>query len=237
MNPEKILKLNLTAVEQSLQGVERNWKKIDDKLASEKIGRRDTPFDTIVHARMMTAYTHLDRLLKQGVEPFSAESLSEMLELNNLVHYGEDWELRLQYHKAIMSTSEKFYTQIEPIAKWYKKHMKGEPHPLKVAAEVYVAILGHPQLFIEGNHRTGSMICSWISMYYGRPPFVLSVDNAIAYFRPSAEIKKFADKSTWRGRQRLPKYRRSFKEFWETNIDSKYVLKAAKVPAQNKPMG
>jgi hypothetical protein len=60
-------------------------------------------------------------------------------------------------------------------------------------------------------------------MYHGHPPFVLSVDNAMAYFKPSAEIKKFADKSTWRGRSRLPKYRECFKKFWEENVDSRYV--------------
>jgi hypothetical protein len=230
----KILKLNLANVEASLLGVELNWKKIDDELARKKIGRRDTAFDSVVRGRMLTAYRHLDGLLRRGVEPFSKASIPEMLELNCLVHYGLDWDLRLQYHKAILATSEKFYSQIGPIEKWYKKHMKGEPHPLKVAAEIYVAILGRPQLFIEGNHRTGSIISSWISMYYGRPPFVLGVENAIAYFKPSAEIKKFADKSTWRGRSRLPKYRRSFKEFWETNIDPKFVdgykLKSAAPP-------
>ncbi|MGA2682660.1 MAG: hypothetical protein ABSF44_12765 [Candidatus Bathyarchaeia archaeon] len=101
--------------------------------------------------------------------------------------------------------------------------MKGEPHPLKVAAEVYVAVLGFPQLFIEGNHRTGNLISNWISMYYGHPPFVLSEENALAYFKPSKEIKRFADKSTWRGRARIPKYRKCFKKFWEENMDSKYV--------------
>jgi hypothetical protein len=220
---EKILKFNLEAVEQSLVGVEKNWKRIDDELDFKKIGRRDTPFDSVVRERMMLAYRHLDGLLRKGLKPFSAESLCEMLELNNLVHYGVDWELRLQYHKAILYNEEKFYQRIEPIEKWYSKHMKGEPHPLKVAAEIYVAILGHPQLFVEGNHRTGSMVSSWISMYYGHPPFVLGKENAIAYFKPSAEIKKFADKSTWRGRSRLPKYRKCFKEFWEEYIDNQFV--------------
>ena len=101
--------------------------------------------------------------------------------------------------------------------------MKGKPRPLKAAAEVYVAVLGFPQLFIEGNHRTGNLLANWISMYYGRPPFVLSVENAVAYFKPSKEIKRFANKSTWRGRRRIPKYRASFKKFWEENIDSKFV--------------
>jgi hypothetical protein len=104
--------------------------------------------------------------------------------------------------------------------------MKGEPRPFNVAAEVYVAVLGFPQLFIEGNHRTGNLISNWISMYYGCPPFVLSEKNAVAYFKSSKEIKRFADKSTWRGRSRLPKYRACFKKFWEENVDSKYVEKS-----------
>ena len=146
-------------------------------------------------------------------------------ELNNLIHYGVDLELRLQYNSAILANSQKFYQYIDPIEKWYRKHMKNGQRPLKVAAEVYVAVLGFPQLFIEGNHRTGNLISNWISMYYGRPPFVLSEKNAVAYFKPSKEIKRFADKSTWRGRARLPKYRTCFKKFWEENIDSKYVEK------------
>ena len=62
-------------------------------------------------------------------------------------------------------------------------------------------------------------------MYYGHPPFVLSAENEVAYFKPSKEIKRFANKSTRRGRQMLPKYRACFKKFWEENIDSKYVEK------------
>ena len=222
MSREKVLRFNLDNVENSLVGVEKNWKKINDDLDLEKLGRRDT-FDPVIRGRMMDAYKHLDKLLKKGVEPFSTEGISEILELNNIVLYGFDLKLRLEYNQAILVNSEKFTQYIAPIEKWYKNHMKGRPHPLKTAAEVYVAILGFPQLFIEGNHRTGNLISNWISMYYGHPPFVLSVDNAVAYFKPSKEIKRFADKSTWRGRARLPKYRDCFKEFWEENIDSKYV--------------
>ncbi len=222
MNQQKILKFNLRNVEMALLGVERNWKKIDDKLDLEKLGRRDT-FDAVIRGRMMDAYRHLDKLLRNGVEPFSTEGISEILELNNIVHYGFDLRLRLEYNQAIQANAEKFQEVIVPIEKWYRKHMKGEPHPLKVAAEVYVAVLGFPQLFIEGNHRTGNLISNWISMYYGHPPFVLNVDNAVAYFKPSKEIKRFVNKSTWRGRANLPKYRSSFKKFWEENIDSRYV--------------
>ena len=222
MSQKKILKFNLTNVEKSLLDVQNNWKKIDDELDHEKIGRRDT-FDPVIRSRLIEAYRHLNWLLEKGVEPFSPEGISEILELNNIVHYGFSSQLRLEYNQAIQATSEKFNLNITPIEKWYRKHMKGEPHPLKVAAEVYVAVLGFPQLFIEGNHRTGNLISNWISMYYGKPPFVLSPKNAVAYFKPSKEIKRWADKSTWRGRARIPKYRTCFKKFWEEYIDSKYV--------------
>ena len=223
-NKKNILKFNLINVEKSLLEVEKNWKKIDDKLDFEKLGRRDI-FDSTVRRRMMDAYTYLDTQLRNEVEPFSTDGVSEILELNNIIHYGFDLRLRLEYNQAIVANSEKFRDNIVPIEKWYKKHMKGELHPLKVAAEVYVSVLGFPQLFIEGNHRTGNLISNWVSMYYGHPPFVLSVENAIAYFKPSKDIKRFADRSTWRGRARLPKYRACFKKFWEENIDDKYVEK------------
>ncbi len=224
MSQKKILKFNLQNVERSLLEVERNWKKIDDDLDHEKLGRRDT-FDSIIRGKMMDAYGYIDTLLRDRVEPFSNEGIPEIMELNNLVHYGHDLTLRMEYNRAILANLEKFSENIVPIEKWYRRHMKGEPHPLKVAAEVYVSVLGFPQLFIEGNHRTGNLISNWISMYYGQPPFVLSVENAIAYFKPSKEIKRFANKSTWRGRARLPKYRACFKKFWAENIDSKYVEK------------
>ncbi len=222
MSQKKIFRFNLANVEKSLLSVQKNWDKINDKLDMEKLGRRDT-FNFVVHGRMMSAYEYLDELLGERVEPFSQEGISKLLELNNIVHYGFDLRLRLEYNHAIEANAQKFAENIEPIERWYRQHMKGAPRPLKVAAEVYVAVLGFPQLFIEGNHRTGNLIANWISMYYGRPPFVLSPDTAVAYFKPSKEIKRFADKSTWRGRTKLPKYRKCFKKFWEQYIDIKYV--------------
>jgi hypothetical protein len=104
------------------------------------------------------------------------------------------------------------------------KDVPGAANIRSSAAETHVSVFGYPQLFIEDNHRTGSLIASWINLDAGFPPFVLSVDNAIAYFAPSAGVKRFADKSTWRGKARLPKYRKSFREFWEHHVEAKYVI-------------
>ena len=143
--------MNLLAVNQSLITVEQNWQKIDDELARRNIGRKDTPFNAVLRERMMAAYEHLESLLRLGIDPFSNESFSEICELNNLVHYGTDSRLRQEYGKAILANEHKYYQNLDPIAKWYKKHMRPEPHPLKVAAEIYVSILGPPPIIHRGQ--------------------------------------------------------------------------------------
>ena len=217
-------RLQLEEIDASLKMVEMRWKEIDDELELRGIGRKDTPFTATIRMRMMSAYSYLDTLLSQQIPPFSSESIGHMLLLNQRVHYGTDQLLLSEYVTAREATAEKFYQHIGPLQQWYERHKNQGDYPLKLAAEIYVSILGYPQLYIEGNHRTGSLIANWITVYHGFPPFVLSIDNAIAYFAPSAEIKSFADKSTWRGRARLPKYRKSFLAFWERHIDSRYLI-------------
>ena len=219
-----IARINIGAVEKSLSDVETYWQDIQNDLEKYKIGRKDT-FDTQLKNNMLDCYSYFDDLLKQGIEPFSEQSIEHMIELNNIVHYGlNNNKLRMEYSSALQATRDKFYSQIGPIRKWHEKH-QNDDGTLKIAAEIYVAIVGKPQVFIEGNHRTGSLIANWMNLYHGYSPFVLSPENAIAYFAPSAEIKFFADKTTWRGRRKLPKYRKSFKKLWEKLIDEKYVKK------------
>jgi len=219
-------RLDLHRISNALVQVERDWPRIDAELVRWKIRRKD-PFTAFLRDNMLSAYTYLDWLVAVDIEPFSDASLEHLLVLNQRVHYGVDEELMAQHHSALVATTDKFNAHIEPIVEWYQRHAARGDHPYKLAAETYVSIVGQPQLFIEGNHRTGALIASWINLNAGLPPFVLSVENALAYFAPSAEIKRFADKSTWRGRRRLPKYRKSFREFWEQHVDRKYVLAVA----------
>jgi hypothetical protein len=50
-------------------------------------------------------------------------------------------------------------------------------------------VLSYPQLYQEGNHRTGAPIASGILLQSGCPPFVLTRKNAIAYFNPSSGMR------------------------------------------------
>lgn len=214
---------DLRKIARAYRQVEAAWDAIDDQLDALKIGRKDTRFDTVVRRRMVSAYKYLDYLLEQRIPPFALESLSFMMELNNRVHYGTNLKLRREYATAIRYTEEKFYRNVSVLLDWHRRHLARGDHPMKMAAEIYVGIIGQPQLFIEGNHRTGSLIASWIDLYHGYAPFVLTPDNAIPYFVPSSEIKMFANRSTWRGMSKLPKYKKSFRRLWERLVDPAYI--------------
>jgi hypothetical protein len=78
-------------------------------------------------------------------------------------------------------------------------------------------------LFIEGNHRTGALVMSYILAREGRPPFVLSVANAQAYLDPSTLItatRKHGLVALIRG----PKLKRYFAKFLKEQAEQKYLI-------------
>lgn len=217
---------NLKEIESSYMSVLRNWESIDNLLDEHKIGRKDTPFNRLLMDNLLSAWDFIDYFIKKkGYGLLSQKGGPDMLEINNRVHYGENHVLRDEYIKAIEATSEKFSAQIPYIRKYYKKHMKGEPSVNRVASEVYISILGQPQLYIEGNHRSGSIVASWINMAHDKPPFVLTVENALTFFKPAQAIKNFNKRSMWRSITKLPKYKSDFKTFWKDHCDMRFAVK------------
>src|SRR5262245_30511465 len=156
------VRLDLRAIDDALREVEEAWPRIDEELDRRGIGRK-APFTARLRANMLSAYAYLDDLVANRVEPFSATVVEPLLALNNRVHYGTERALWAEYASAIAAAAEKIDAQVGPIVDWYREHAASGDHPCKLAAETYVAILGQPQLFIEGNHRTGALIASWIT--------------------------------------------------------------------------
>lgn len=216
---------NLKKIESSYATVLANWDTIDDLLDLNKVGRKDTPFDKLLMDNLLSAWEYIDFFIrKKDYSLLSNEGGADMLEINHRVHYGLDYTLRQEYQKAINATTEKFSKQVLPIRKYYKKNRAKNTSTDKIAAEIYVSILGQPQLYIEGNHRSGSIVASWINLAHGRAPFVLTVENALSFFKPAMEIKKFNKRSRWRSLTKLPKYKSDFKDFWTTQCDKRFIL-------------
>lgn len=184
--------------------------------------RRDDFTDT-VRQNMLSGYEFLDAMIGHRLDLFSHEGLEALLQLNHLVLLGRGYDV-CAFHGHISATRRRFFENfrkyVKPLRRWYYKHYTENAY--KVASQIYVGVLSQPQLFQEGNHRTGSLIASGILLQNGCPPFVLTRQNAVAYFNPSSEIK-FTDKRTIRGKLRLPKYQHDFGEFLCANVNEGYV--------------
>ncbi|NEX16017.1 MAG: hypothetical protein C1943_05105 [Halochromatium sp.] len=182
----KARRLNLDAIETSLRAVQADFGPINATL--------DTPRDPLINAvleRMLQGYQLVDDYLAAGVDLFAPGSSSLLLELNVRVLCGLDAAVRAECASQIEATKQQFYAKgdggVESLVTWVRG-LNGAPVRRR-AASTYIHILSQPQLFIEGNHRTGSLVMSWILANAGKPPFVLSVENAKAYFDPSALVK------------------------------------------------
>lgn len=213
-------RLDLAAIERSLRAVQRDFARINARLQVH----RDSMDDDVVD-RMLSGYALVDESLAADVDPFAYGNSNLLLELNTRVLCSAGEPARRAFLPHIRATEVKFYGEhgagFGAIADWYKDHRSDSPW--QRAAGVYVRALSEPQLFIEGNHRTGALIMSLILARSGRPPFVLSVDNAVEYFDPSSVIKA-TRKSTFALLFQLPKIKRRFAAFLEGATDPGFLV-------------
>jgi hypothetical protein len=179
--------LNLPAIENALRDLQRVFPQINNELSD----RRD-PLDDEVLSNMLEGYGLVDRLLCDEVDIFAMGQLHYWLELNATVRCGRRASLRTRYHRLIEATEIRFYEQpnggIRDIMDWYA--VNGGKSVWRRAAGLYIRVLSEPQLFIEGNHRTGALLMSYLLVREGREPFVLTDKNAHGYFNPSSVFKK-----------------------------------------------
>ncbi len=127
-------------------------------------------------------------------------NLEPLLELDRLVLCRAGGQRRAAYARHLAATEARCYRDGEDgaecgavVAEWGGAH-RDAPRWVR-AAGVYVTMLSRPQLFIGGNHRTGGLVMAYVVAREGQPPFVLSPDNAAAYFELSAEIRDTAKAS------------------------------------------
>jgi hypothetical protein len=212
-------RFNLKAIELSLRHVQREFPQINANLRS----RRDSMTDEVLD-NMMSGYAFVDWAVADDTDLLDPQYVARLLELNHIVLCGRDPNSRREHRKHIQATAQRFYTQdefnIDDILRWYREHTYESAW--KRAAGVYVRILSQPQLYIEGNHRTGALIMSYILGRDGKAPFVLTVENALAYFDPSSLIKE-TNKTPTTLLMKLPRMKKRFARFLEAQADGQYL--------------
>ena len=214
-------RLDLKAIEQSLRDVQREFPKINERLYS----RRDPMTDDVLD-NMLAGYTFVDRAVADGIDLFTLRYATALLELNHIVLCGLNEQVRQEYQTHLETATQRFYEQeefnIDDILRWYYRHENESPW--KRAAGVYVRILSQPQLYIEGNHRAGALIMSYILAREGKAPFVLTVANAKAYFDPSTLVKTTRKTATTL-LTKLPRLKKRFAEFLRAQTHERYIYK------------
>jgi hypothetical protein len=212
--------LDLDAIAASLRDLQTHFSPINELLRSS----RDSLEDGVVE-NMIAGYGFVDSLLAQGINLLAMGNLKFFLELNALVLFGRDAGARGGAALQIAATERRFYEQegggIREVVEWHNLHRAHSPW--RCAAGVYISLLSEPQLFIEGNHRTGALVMSYILAREGFPPFVMTTENARAFLDPSTLVTETRKRSL-AALFRLPKIMRYFAEFLKKEVDWRYLL-------------
>lgn len=212
--------LNLPAIEASLRDVQQRFDAINSHLA----GQREWMSDEVIK-NLLAGYAYIDILVDWGIDVFAKGKHKYLLELNNIVLCGPDQELRAEFSHHIEATRSRFYEEpeggIEEIVEWRSRRLSESVW--KLAAGLYAQTLCRPQLFIEGNHRSSALIAGYLLLRDGKPPFVLTTENATTYFELSSAIRNI-EKRGISALFRLPGLRRRFARFLEEQTNPNYLL-------------
>lgn len=217
------VRFDLAAIDLTLRRLQREFPAINPRLRD----RRD-PLDDAVIDNLMAGYAYVDELVAARTDLLALGNLKHLIELNSRVLCGTDETARRDSAEHLRLTEERFYNApgggIRDIVEWHQKHR--DDAVWRRAAGVYIRILSEPQLFIEGNHRTGSLVVSYILARDGHPPFVLTSSNAPEFFDPSSLIKKI-DKRQFLANLRIPHLKKRFARFLKRETDASFMLSAA----------
>ena len=217
---KKTARFDLVAIERSLRAVQRDFARINATLETP----RDPLRDQVIN-NLMAGYAYLDTSLAHGRHPLALGNSADLLQLNHLVLCGTDETDIKDSAKHMAETAARFYDGSGPggVAALMGTLAAHRDEPVwRRAARAYIQVMSRPQLFIEGNHRTGALIMSALLAGDGKPPFVLTVKNAKAYFDPST-LAKNSRKHSLQLLLRQPKLRKRFAELLKSEADSSFL--------------
>jgi hypothetical protein len=214
--------INLVAIATAFRELQRVFPDVNERL----FDHRD-PLDDDVIENMLAGYALVDRLVSAGVDIFAMGHLSHWLQLNAVVLCGEDDNAMERHHRLLEATETRFYQEpeggIRDVMDWFAFNRNKDVWFR--AAGIYNRILSQPQLFIEGNHRTGALVISYLLLREGEPPFVLTSRNAKGFFDPSSLMKK-TKKRKLAEQFKFRRLTRTFAEFLQKHRNEDFLASA-----------
>lgn len=215
-------RLDLAAVESCLRNAQTHFSKINATLSV----KRTPPSDEVIN-NLLAGYALIDDYLSKDIDLFSTGNSELILSLNQTVLYHSSPISSAEAEHQFKATTEHFYEAknggIGDLMEWLA--LNESSSIWKRSAGLFTYILSQPQLFLEGNHRTGSLMMSYMLMRKGHAPFVLSPSNAKHFFEP-AELTKKRRKKTLDEYLLLPKQTRQFAKLLKQEQSERFFYKA-----------
>lgn len=212
---------NIETIQSDLYAFQQDFASINDRLAM----RREDITDVMV-SQIVEAYRFLNDQLRRRMDLFTPAGLHALLEMNHIVLCGSDPSTRSQYYHHLTQTRASFLKRIRPIKEWVlRKRDGGNPH--KLATGFYTRMLSQPQLFLEGNHRTGNILLNYLLVSKNADPFVVSPETAHMYLDLSGDIKFTNKDNGFDSTMKMPGHSKRFRQFLQEFGNSRYIVEAA----------
>lgn len=214
-------RLDLNAIEASLRAIQRDFERINDILETPR-----DPFGEEVLTGFMAGYRFLDQLQARNADMLARGSSRLLLQLNCLIVCESPDNGLSHCAPHFRETERRFYDDtnlggVRALMNYLADHR--HPTVWRRAAGVYVQILSEPQLFFEGNHRTGALLIGHILLRGGQPPFVLTPQNVKPYLDLSSRIKD-TSKRRLRSKFALRDLSKRLADLLEASSDRGYLL-------------
>ncbi len=208
---------HIESIKTALKDFQSAFPDINNKLAMRREDVSNVMVDQIVDA-----YVFLNDLLEKDIDIFTPAGLHSLLEMNHIVLCGTDPEERMNYYHHINETRNRFLKGIKPIRKWVLDNIE-KTNPWKLATGFYSLILSQPQLFLEGNHRTGNILLNYLLVSKGASPYIITPETAIEYLDISGDIKFTNKDNTWGSNISLPGHRKRFIAMLKEQTNSRFL--------------
>lgn len=220
---DAVPRMDMAAVKSCLIDTQQNFKNINATLTVKKT----PPSDEVVE-NLIAGYAQVDQYIAKGIDLFAYGNSQFLLALNHTVLYQNASISATEDNDQFAATKAYFYDSknggIGQLMEWLNLHRNDSVW--KRSAGIFTYILSQPQLFLEGNHRTGSLIMSYMLMREGYAPFVLSYANAKHFFEPAELTKKRRKRNFVDDLIHLPKQTRKFAKLLKSEQNDKpYLIK------------
>jgi hypothetical protein len=213
-----MMRFNLDRIAASLRAFQADFDSVNARLSLHR-----EPFTDDLLANLLTAYEFLNRALVRGFHIMTPAGQHTLLEMNHLVLCGADPRTRFEYHNHVLETRARFQKRIGTMRDWFRKRQHKDD-AFTLASVLYSRAVSQPQLFLEGNHRTGNLLVNFVLVSAGKPPFVVRSENAIEYFELSGAMKLSGGEGKLRAKRgQVSRWRRQFADLLRSEVDTAYL--------------